>query len=88
VYFQRDATIHIFFWKIALHVSGGISTHYQEHTQLYLQYLVLVKPLLLPAAGVGNVLICFGAVATAPKEINTIPTSHSNQFQLLHNSGK
>ena len=34
----------------ALHVSGGISTHHQEHTQLYLQYLVLVKPLLLPAA--------------------------------------
>ena len=30
--------------------SGGISTHYQEHTQRYLQYLVLIKPLLLPAA--------------------------------------
>ena len=40
----------IYFWKTALHVSGGISTHHQEHTQLYLQYLVLVKPLLLPAA--------------------------------------
>ena len=35
----------IYFWKIALHVSGGISTHHQEHTQLYLQHLVLVKPL-------------------------------------------
>ena len=33
----------------ALHVSGGTSTHHQEHTQLYLQHLVLVKPLLLPA---------------------------------------
>ena len=33
-----------------LHLSGGISTHHQEHTQLYLQYLVLVKPLLLPTA--------------------------------------
>jgi hypothetical protein len=40
-YFQQDASFHI---------SGGISTHHQEHTQLYLQYLVLVKPLLLPAA--------------------------------------
>ena len=39
-----------YFWKTALHVSGGISTHHQEHTQLYLQNLVLVKPLLLPAA--------------------------------------
>ena len=40
----------VYFWKTTLHVSGGISTHHQEHTQLYLQYLVLVKPLLLPAA--------------------------------------
>jgi hypothetical protein len=36
--------------ETALHVSGGISSHHQEHTQLYLQDLVLVKPLLLPAA--------------------------------------
>ena len=39
-----------YIWKTALHVSGGISTHHQEHTQLYLQYLVLVRPLLLPVA--------------------------------------
>ena len=30
--------------ETALHVSGGTSTHHQEHTQLYLQHLVLVKP--------------------------------------------
>jgi len=42
----------VYFWKTALHVSSGISTHHQEHTQPYLQYLVLVKPLLLPAATV------------------------------------
>ena len=35
--------------ETALHVSGGISTHYQERTQMCLQYLALVKPLLLPA---------------------------------------
>jgi len=40
----------LYFWKTALHVSGGISTHHREHTQLYLQYLVLVKPLLLSAS--------------------------------------
>ena len=28
--------------ETALHVSGGISTHHQEHTQLYLQHLELV----------------------------------------------
>jgi hypothetical protein len=35
--------------KTASHASGGISIHHQEHTQLYLQHLALVKPLLLPA---------------------------------------
>jgi hypothetical protein len=34
----------------ALHVSGGTSTHYQKRVQLYLQHLVFVTPLLLPAA--------------------------------------
>ena len=33
-----------------LHVSGGTSTHHQERIQLYLQHLVFVTPLLLPAA--------------------------------------
>jgi hypothetical protein len=36
--------------QTALHVSGGISTHHQEHIQLYLQHLVFVTPLLLSAA--------------------------------------
>ena len=36
--------------KTALHLSGGTSTHHQERIQLYLQHLVLVTPLLLPAA--------------------------------------
>ena len=30
-------TQFIYFWKTALHVSGGISTHHQEYKQLYLQ---------------------------------------------------
>jgi len=46
---RSNITQLIYFWKTALRVSGGISTHHQEHTQVYLQYLVLVKPLLLPA---------------------------------------
>ena len=36
--------------EIALHVLGGTSTHHQEHKQLYLQHLLFVRPLLLPAA--------------------------------------
>ena len=46
---MQHYTVYLFL-ESALHVSGGISTHHQEHTQLYLQYLVLVKPLLLPVA--------------------------------------
>jgi hypothetical protein len=39
-----------FYLEIALHVSGGTSTHQQERIQLYLQHLVFVTPLLLSAA--------------------------------------
>ena len=47
----RDATLHsLFYLETALHVSGGTSTHRQERKQLYLQHLVFVTPLLLPAA--------------------------------------
>ena len=93
-----NITQFIYFRKTALHVSGGISTHHQEHAQLYLQYLVLVNPLLLPATMVeelelvwvwcGNCIDLFwcGCRATVPKQINTIPTPHSNQFQLFHKS--
>jgi hypothetical protein len=40
----------VFYLETALHVSGGTTTHYQERKQLYLQHLVFVTPLLLPAA--------------------------------------
>jgi hypothetical protein len=42
-------TVYLYL-ETALHISGGTSTNHQEHTQMYLQYLVLVKPLLLPVA--------------------------------------
>jgi len=51
IYIQRDATLHsLFYLETALHVSGGIITRHQERKQLYLQHLVFVTPLLLPAA--------------------------------------
>jgi hypothetical protein len=53
IYIQRDATLHsLFYLETALHVSGGTITQHQERKQLYLQQLVFVKPLLLPAAAV------------------------------------
>jgi hypothetical protein len=51
IYIQQDATLHsLFYLETALHVLGGTTTHHQEHKQLYLQHLVFVTPLLLPAA--------------------------------------
>jgi hypothetical protein len=51
IHIQQDATLHsLFYPKTALHVSGGNITHHQERKQLYLQYLVFVTSLLLPAA--------------------------------------
>ena len=38
-----NVTQFIYFCKTAVHVSGAISTHHQGHTQLYIQYLVLVN---------------------------------------------
>jgi hypothetical protein len=51
IYIQQDATLHsLFYLETALHVSSGTFTHHQERKQLYLQHLVFVTPLLLPAA--------------------------------------
>ena len=56
VYIQKDATFYsLFYLETALHVSGGTTTHNQERKQLYLQFLVFVTPLLLPAAIVEEV---------------------------------
>jgi hypothetical protein len=50
-YIQQDATLHSHLYlEIALHVSGGNSTHYQERIQLYLKHLLFVTPLLLSVA--------------------------------------
>ena len=51
IYIQQDATLHsLFYLENTSHVLGGTSTHYQERKQLYLQHLVFVRRLLLPAA--------------------------------------
>jgi hypothetical protein len=42
-------TVYLLYLETALHVLGGTFTHHQERIQLYLQHLVFVTPLLLPA---------------------------------------
>jgi hypothetical protein len=46
---MQHYTVYLYL-ETALHVLGVISTHHQEHIQLYLLHLVFVTPLLLPAA--------------------------------------
>jgi len=46
---MQSYTVYLYL-ETALHVSGGTSTRHQERIQLYLQHLVFVMPLLLPAA--------------------------------------
>ena len=45
--------------KTALYVSGGTTTHHQERKQLYLQHLIFVRPLLLPATIVVEKILTF-----------------------------
>jgi len=42
-------TVYLYL-ETALHFSGGTTFHHQDRKQLYLQHLVFVTPLLLPAA--------------------------------------
>jgi hypothetical protein len=68
MHIQQDTTLHsLFYPETALHVSGDTTTHHQERKQLYLQHLLFVTPLLLPAAiwqvavhkGVNYIFNCF-----------------------------
>jgi hypothetical protein len=50
MYIQQDAMLHsLFYLETALHVSGGTTIHQEKRKQMYLQHLVFVTPLLLPA---------------------------------------
>jgi hypothetical protein len=65
IYIQQDATLHsLFYLETALHVLGGTTTHHQERKQLYLQHLVFVRPLLVPAA------IATGSSSTYERKLN------------------
>ena len=49
-------TVYLYL-ETAVRVSGGTSTHHQERIQLYLQHLVFVIPLLLPAAMPNSIIV-------------------------------
>jgi len=68
-------TQFIYIRKLVLHDSGGTTIHHQERMQLYLQHLVFVTPLPLPAAIVEEL------------EPVWVCCAHSNRFQLFQDSG-
>jgi len=47
----QQYTVYLYL-QTAVYVSGGISTHHQELMSLYLQYLAVLRPLLLPVVNV------------------------------------
>jgi len=48
---MQQYTVYLYL-QTALHVSSGISTHHHELISLYLQYMALLRPLLLPVVKV------------------------------------
>jgi len=51
IYIQQDSTLrYLFYLETALDVSGGTTIHHQERKKLYVQHMVFVTRLLLPAA--------------------------------------
>jgi len=48
---MQQYTVYLYL-QTAVHVSGGISTHHQGVISPYLQYLALLRPLLLPVVSV------------------------------------
>ena len=48
---MQQYTVYLYL-QTAVHVSGGISTDHQALISLYLQYLALVRLLMLPAVSV------------------------------------
>jgi hypothetical protein len=45
----RYNVTQFFYLETAVHVLGGTTTHHRERKQMYLQHLVFLTPLLLPA---------------------------------------
>jgi hypothetical protein len=66
--------------ETALHVAGDISTHHQEHIQLYLQHLVFVTPLLLSDAIVEEIPDAVDTVVCAPDDGSKYHSKHVEQF--------
>ena len=100
IYIKKTTLHSLFISGKLLYMFRVVSPAIIRSTQMYLHYLVFVKPLLLPVAvvevfwnwfecGVGIVLICFGAVAsaTAPKPHHTQASSNTTTIAAGSSNG-
>jgi len=84
IYIQQDATLHsLFYLETVLHVSGGTTTHHQECKQLYLQDLIFVTTLLLSAAIVGELELCFDSSTIAASSSNVVSNTRCCRYSCL-----
>ena len=101
--FQQGAKLYSLFISVKCSTCfGGYSTHYQEHTQLCLQHLLLLKPLLLLVDVVEVSELVLHPSSGAHTTVNTASGTRrtvtatcryrgrvgtAEQFQLFHDSG-
>jgi hypothetical protein len=84
VYIQQDATLQsLFYLETAVHVSGATTTHHQERKQLYLQLLLFVTPLLLPAAIVEEFELVRNSSTIAADSSNGVTNNRSCRYSCL-----
>jgi hypothetical protein len=73
--------------ETALHVSGGTSTHHQERIKLYLQHLVFVTPLLLPAVIVEELFQPFHDKGDILEHVFSLGVTKTRLIQPVENFG-
>ena len=84
IYIQQYEKLQsLFYLESSLHVSGGTSTHHQERKQLYLQHLVFVTPLLLPAAIVEELEVCSNSSTIAAGSSNSVTNTRCCRYSCL-----
>jgi hypothetical protein len=84
IYIQQDATLHsLFYLETALHVSGSTSTHHQDRIQLYLQHLLFVTPLLLPAKIVEKLELSSTSSTIAADSSNGVSNNRCCRYSCL-----
>jgi len=74
-------TVYLYL-ETALHVSRRTSTHHQERIQLYLQLLLFVTPLLLPAAIVEELELHY-TVWQIPDAVDTVVCAPDDGWRYL-----